>query len=116
MSCMKCGKEVSEGQVFCQECLEEMEKYPVKPGTAVLLPNRPHQAVVHKRSYRKSRKPEDQISRLRKWNVALCVICCVVMVALILSLLLNLKLMGDQDIHALLGQQNISASQTDPNR
>ena len=116
MSCMKCGKEVSEGQVFCQECLEEMEKYPVKPGTAVLLPNRPHQTVVHKRFHRKPRKSEDQISRLRKWNVALCVICCVVMVALILSLLLNLKLLGEQNIQALLGQQNISASQTDPNR
>ena len=40
MSCMKCGKEVSEGQVFCEECLTEMERYPVKPGTPVLLPHR----------------------------------------------------------------------------
>ena len=36
MSCMKCGKEVSEDQVFCPECLAEMERYPVKPGTPVL--------------------------------------------------------------------------------
>ena len=40
MSCMKCGKEVSEDQVFCPECLAEMERYPVKPGTPVLLPHR----------------------------------------------------------------------------
>ena len=79
MSCMKCGKEVSEGQVFCQECLAEMEKYPVKPGTPLPLPIRPREAVVHKRSYRKSRKPEEQIVSLRRWLSILCVICWILL-------------------------------------
>lgn len=36
MKCLKCGRETD--QTFCQACREEMEKYPVKPGTIVLLP------------------------------------------------------------------------------
>ena len=40
MACMKCGKDCEESQVFCQECLAVMERYPVKPGTTVQLPKR----------------------------------------------------------------------------
>lgn len=36
MKCLKCGRETD--QTFCPICREEMEKYPVKPGTIVLLP------------------------------------------------------------------------------
>lgn len=36
MKCLKCGRETD--QTFCQTCRDEMEKYPVKPGTIVLLP------------------------------------------------------------------------------
>lgn len=36
MKCLKCGRETD--QTFCPVCREEMEKYPVKPGTIVLLP------------------------------------------------------------------------------
>lgn len=38
MNCMKCGKETSGNQVFCDVCLESMQAYPVKPGTPVQLP------------------------------------------------------------------------------
>ena len=37
--CMKCGRELKPGAVFCDHCQAEMEKYPVKPGIVVLLPN-----------------------------------------------------------------------------
>ena len=101
MSCMKCGKEVSEGQVFCQECLAEMEKYPVKPGTPLPLPIRPREAVVHKRSYRKSRKPEEQIVSLRRWLSILCVICWILLIALTLAVMVIMQLMGNPRIHIL---------------
>lgn len=39
MNCLKCGREIEEGQVFCNDCLVQMAKYPVKPGTAVQLPS-----------------------------------------------------------------------------
>ena len=31
MNCLKCGREIEEGQVFCNDCLVQMAKYPVKP-------------------------------------------------------------------------------------
>ena len=40
MNCMKCGRETRGEDVFCQDCLTEMKKYPVDPGTVVLLPRR----------------------------------------------------------------------------
>ena len=36
MKCLKCGRET--GQTFCEGCLEDMDRHPVKPGTIVQLP------------------------------------------------------------------------------
>ena len=35
--CMKCGKEIPEERVFCEECLAVMDAYPVKPDTVVQI-------------------------------------------------------------------------------
>lgn len=40
MGCMKCGRDLEAGQTFCADCLAQMERYPVKPGTVVVLPRR----------------------------------------------------------------------------
>ena len=40
MNCLKCGRDIEEGQLFCGSCLEVMQKYPVKANTAVQLPHR----------------------------------------------------------------------------
>ena len=37
MNCMKCGREIGENRVFCDLCLADMEKYPIKPGIAIQL-------------------------------------------------------------------------------
>lgn len=66
MFCMKCGREIEEG-VFCQDCLDGMRKYPVKPGTAIQLPKRRESTPVRKiLSWRKTLTPEEQIRKLRK--------------------------------------------------
>ena len=36
MRCLKCGRETD--QTFCQTCREDMDRYPVKPGTIIQLP------------------------------------------------------------------------------
>jgi len=65
--CMKCGREIDEGQVFCYDCLSDMAKYPVKPGTAIQLPKRRETVVTRKVfNRRKTLTPEEQISKLRK--------------------------------------------------
>lgn len=40
MQCLKCGKKAAGKQVFCEECLAVMQKYPVKPGIPIQLPQR----------------------------------------------------------------------------
>ncbi len=68
MNCMKCGREIGEGQVFCDTCLDMMRKYPVKPGIAIQLPIRNH-TPAPKKTYSRRRQPltpEEQLLRLKK--------------------------------------------------
>ena len=67
MNCMKCGREVEDGQVFCPACQEDMEKYPVRPGTVVLLPKREETHYVKKSTSRRraAPTPEEQIRSLK---------------------------------------------------
>lgn len=75
MSCLKCGREITGSQVFCDGCLDVMAKYPIKVGVAVHLPQRkppmakkrpptPEELLV------KARKEN---RRLRRWVVLLCI-------------------------------------------
>lgn len=43
MTCLKCGRE--SDQTFCKSCRDEMEKYPVKPGTVIQLPQERRSSV-----------------------------------------------------------------------
>lgn len=67
MNCMKCGREVALGQVFCKECLADMATYPIKPDTPVNLPPQPVKTSSRRsKPARKPRKPEEQILILRR--------------------------------------------------
>lgn len=67
MHCMKCGREIKGEQVFCGECLQDMNAHPVKPGAAVQLPIRPASNGQKKSaSRRKPLSPEEQAASLRK--------------------------------------------------
>ena len=84
MNCMKCGREISDG-LFCTECLEEMDRYPVKPGVVIQLPRRKPDAAVKKTHARRRPLPsqEDQIRNLKK------LVRRLVLVILIMLLLLG---------------------------
>lgn len=64
MRCLRCGKETETESVFCEECLTDMEKHPVSPGTPVILPVHTPQAA--KAAPVRRRRPEDEIKLLRK--------------------------------------------------
>lgn len=67
MQCLKCGREIPAEQVFCQECLADMGKYPVKPGTPIRIPKRQETAQVKKPQHRRpAAAPEVQIKRLKQ--------------------------------------------------
>ena len=63
VNCMKCGRENAADQAFCEDCLAEMERYPVRPNTVVQIPKRP---APTKKSHQRHISPEEQIAALRK--------------------------------------------------
>ena len=85
MSCVKCGKKVEDNSVFCPECLEEMERYPVKPGTPVYIPVRPEPTERKQVRIKKERTPEEQIASLHKWVRWLLILVVALTTALVLA-------------------------------
>ena len=87
MNCMKCGREAEDSNVFCAECLAEMEKYPVRPGVVVHLPRRREEPATKKGYGRRKAAipPEEQVKRLKKLvrrlNVALVVLFLLLLAA-----------------------------------
>lgn len=74
MNCMKCGREVENEQVFCEDCLLDMEKYPVAPGTAVHLPLRREGSGTRKQLPRRRKVSlEEQVKQLKKRNRILAI-------------------------------------------
>lgn len=88
MKCMRCASVVASGAVFCQECLADMEKHPVKPGTPINLPRR-EKVTVTKRSKKRAHKPEEQVSALRRlviWLISLVIILVLALTATVYML------------------------------
>lgn len=81
MNCMKCGRKIDAEQVFCSDCLADMEKYPIKPGTTVLLPKQDVPSVPRKTHpyFRPSLTPEEQIRLLKKRLRSLSVVLALVL-------------------------------------
>ena len=67
MQCLKCGKEVKNEQVFCAQCLEVMDAYPVKPDVHIQLPKN-RELVKKPAKKRRPPSPEEQIIVLRRKN------------------------------------------------
>ena len=77
MHCLKCGRELESQQMFCNDCLADMERYPVAPGTPVHIPLRKAPAPTRS-SRRRKISPEEQIrilkKRIRSLTIALVII------------------------------------------
>ena len=86
MNCMKCGRETAGEQVFCTDCLVEMEKHPVKPGTVVLLPRRRESLQIKKAPKKRALPLDEQVRALRKWVKGLTIALCIC-IALIMAML-----------------------------
>ena len=95
MHCMKCGRKVENSRSFCPDCMEEMEKYPVKPGTVVKLPDHPVEAPVKKR--KRIPKPEEVISALRRSRRRLLLLLILSLMGLLAVSLFALYLLEKQN-------------------
>ena len=85
MKCMKCGSSIPSGQVFCESCLTDMAQHPVRQDAPLLLPRREKQLPT-KRSKKKVRKPEEQVTLLRKIISVLLMTVLVLVIALTVSI------------------------------
>ncbi len=64
VNCMKCGRQIPAGDVFCPDCLKIAEKYPIKPGTPIHLPNL--QKRIKRVAKVRAVSPEEQMLSLQK--------------------------------------------------
>ena len=91
MYCLRCGSETQEEKVFCAACLENMEQYPVKPGTVVTLP-RQGEVQPKKAPAKRQKTPEDRLAetkRLLGW-MSLLLLVAVGLLALAMFQLIHL--------------------------
>lgn len=66
MYCLRCGRDTKSDRVFCDQCQQNMDLYPVKPGTAIHLPKRNTSVAVKKKTRRKKQlSSEEQITQLK---------------------------------------------------
>ena len=102
MNCMKCGRETQAENAFCQNCLEEMEKHPVLPGTVVLLPRRKETSVIKKSTKRRTLTPEEKIAFLQKCVLTLTILLAISVAAVILMFKPTMHYIMDE--HFEIGQ------------
>ena len=87
VKCMKCGRDVESGQVFCPQCLKSMQEYPVNPNVTVRLPRRSDPAQTRKQPRRRQMTEEEQIRLLKKrMRILLWVLAAAVAVIVALSI------------------------------
>lgn len=103
MNCMRCNREIQDGQVFCLDCLAEMEKYPVRPDAPVRLPRRPDPAL--RRTVRKKGpSEEEQIRSLKKQVVLLRWVLAAAIATIIFLTIPMVQDLVEENIRLLPGQ------------
>ena len=114
MNCIKCGREIEENQVFCPACLEEMGRYPVKPGVVVHIPKRTDGPEEKRTPVRKRLllDPEEQIRKLKKKVLWLRLTVAVLLLACGLLCFAVGKVAMELDVRQIIGQ-NYSTVETD---
>lgn len=68
MNCMKCGRETKSDDVFCQDCLEHMERHPVPENMLAYVPTeKDRSAAVKKHAVTHTIvSTDDQVKRLQR--------------------------------------------------
>lgn len=116
MNCVKCGRDTAENQVFCDLCLETMEKYPVKPGTAVHIPHREEEHETRKNQPRKKLPVPlgEQVLRLKKKLLRTRIALAVVLLLCGVLCFLASEVVRELDLQRLMGQNYSTVETTNP--
>lgn len=109
MQCLKCGREIDADAVFCDRCLDEMAKYPVKPDTVVLLPKWESFRTPERRP---KAAPVDPVTHLKKQNRILARMLAIALL-LMIGLTCGILWLLQSPEEAIAVGQNYSFIQTD---
>ena len=63
MYCLKCGCETTGSNIFCDDCLAEMQDCPVKGDVAILIPD--HPMPDQEKKPKKQRSADRQVKSLK---------------------------------------------------
>ena len=97
VNCMKCGRETKGDAVFCDECLDHMERHPVPANMLVYVPSEKDRASAIKHStVAPVITAEDQVKRLTKKIQGLWLL-----IALLIGILVFLALLSMDALHEL---------------
>ena len=116
VNCMKCGREISEGQVFCEECLEIMEQYPVRSGTYVRIPPRKEYEDARQPRRKKELTPEEHLTQLQEKIRWLSVsVVALLATSILLGFLVLQDFLTPEEETAVPMVRNYTVTQTDEN-
>ena len=112
MGCMKCGRDLQDGQIFCGSCLEDMDRHPVKITAPVLIPARKALDSASRRPVRRKLSAEEQIRRLRRRNKVLSFLLALTLMLAIFFAYVSVLHFMEEDRR--LPGQNYSSMETLP--
>ena len=109
MQCMRCGREIPAGAAFCEICLEDMAKYPVKPDTVVNIPSRPKAQPTKKQAAQRQQVSAEERLKVMAKRIRALSWCLTLTVALLIGVsALAVTMLGEEKDEPLPGQ-NYSA-------
>lgn len=65
MRCLKCGREGTEGQAFCPECLRVIEQQPITKDMTLVLPNRENSTSRRNSGKKRVLSTEEKLAQTR---------------------------------------------------
>lgn len=114
MSCLRCGVETENEQVFCDSCRAVMAENPIKPGTPVHIPQRPDREPEKAPNARRVLTPKETIGKMRKlirWLTAVIGVLTLVICILAGILLFH---MNDSSVPDNIGRNYTTTNTTQP--
>lgn len=115
MSCLKCGRETLESQVFCPACQEVMRNHPVKPGTVIHLPQRDPASYDKTPSAEQwEERPDDQLLKLRRLTRWLTATIALLSLLLCIATGMLIRTLYEEQPSSVIGR-NYTTAQEKPN-
>ena len=84
MNCLRCGRNTTGQQVFCDACLDDMSRHPVKPDVAVYLPvPKPSDSQKKQPRHRKKEHSAEELVPILRKRILMLVAIVVILLLML---------------------------------